>query len=560
MKHKKENAEILLDQMELSDDQAIVDCMTAEIPTFQKNLSAWQLRRKAIAAVAACAVFALTAAAMLMLPMMRNDVPSVPGVQGEALNNSDHQEDSETQNHPLYASLSYRETPVVKMTALAEDKTTLMGEGGGSFDATYLNHLFFRENMLLAFDFEADETVTVVSQKGGINPMAYPDSYYEVADASHTEQLNWIKTYCNMFSWKEEDCVESHTLTNEDAFLMWNTTEAQTYGEDILTFVIRNAKGQITGVGSVLMVKYHPVNDSENFFYDKASIVRWSVLGSVRFDDPAAVTEEAANALLADMNAKADAARAELSFEVADRQERYVLALADAMNTAYTPEQTKEMGGFAMQTSEVCSFYKLEIENLDHSERHFLLFKDGTWKELLPESFWVQTSGVDGLAADFYVYFTDGSSVRLDEEEASHASGVQHYTYLLGSFFPPQELPPEMVSDIHFWNAYDEIMEFLFIDNHIRGPFSGKMTSYDETLHFREYTINTTAGQFKFMVFYDGTWGMIESDTGYTDEVAMTGREITFSDGSSFVLEWQEVERAGQIFTALAPTFKTPTP
>lgn len=555
MKNRKKNCETMIDAVAYFNDGAIADCMMKPIPTVTRRASAWRMSVKVIAAVAACAVFMVTASVMLVMPFMRSDQPSLP-----AVSDTDPEINDVTQNVPNFSSLSYHPASVVELAALAEDKTTLTGEGGGSFDASYLNRLFFRENMLLAFDFEDGETVTVTSQKGGINPMIYPEEYYEVADASHAQQLNWIKTYCNMFSWNEENCVESHTLTNDDAFLMWNTTEAETYGEDILTFVIRNAEGQITGAGSVLMVKYHPITDSENYFYDKASLVRWAVLGSVRFDHPADVTEEAVAAFLDDMNAKAEEAKAALSFDVAGGQEKYVMALADAMNASYTPEQAAQMGGIAMQTSEVCSFYKLEIENLDHSERHFLLFKDGTWKELKPESFWVQTSGVAGLAADFHVYFTDGTSVRLDEEEKSQASGVQHYTYLLDSFFPPQKLPPEKVSDYNFWAAYKEIMEFLFIDNHVRGPFSGKMTPYDETLNFREYVIDTTAGQFKFMVFYDGTWGMIEHDTGYADEAAMTGREITFSNGVSFVLEWQEVERGDQIFTALAPTFKTSNP
>ncbi len=555
MKNRKKNCETVVDAVAYVSDEAIADCMMTPIPTATRRISAMRLRMKVMAAVAACAVFTVTATAMLVMPFMQNHQPTVPPV-----NETFPQVNNGTESGPNYSALSYYETPVVNLTALAEDKTTFTSEGGGSFDASYLNNLFFRENMLLAFDFNADETVTVTSQKGGINPMIYPEGYPMADEATHAAQLDWIKTYCVQFSWKEENRVERHTLTNEDAFIMWNTTEAAVYGEDILTFVIRNTEGQITGAGSVLMVKYHLVNDSDNYFYDKASFVRWSVLGSVRFDHPEVVTDEAVAVLLSEMNAKADEARAELSFEPVGGQERYVVALAHAVNASYTPAQAEQMGAIAMQTSDACSFYKLEIENLDHSERHFLLFKDGTWGELKPESFWVQSSGVAGLAADFYVYFTDGSSMRLDEEEASQESGVMHYTYLLDSFFPPQQLPPEKVSEYNFRVAYGEIMEFLFIDNHVRGNFTGKMTAYDETLNFREYVINTTAGQFRFMVFYDGTWGMIETDTGYTDEEAMTGREITFSNGISFVLEWQDVERAGQTFTALAPTFRTSTP
>ena len=561
MKNKKKNCETLIDALAYMENESIADCMLTEIPEVKYRERLLRPGHRWITVAAACLGLVAMLGAAVTAPMMVRDHGVPPVHSGTpTVNGSSSESDDEHSNQPGYAALSYHNAPVVKLEALAEDKTVLTGEGGGSFDASYLNHLFFRENMLLAFDFEADETVTVTSQKGGISPMSYPEGYPTADETTHAGQLNWIKTYCHMFSWNKENCVAQHTLTREDAFVMWNTTEASVYGEDILTFVIRNAEGQITGAGSVLMVKYHPVNDSGNYFYDKASLVRWAVLGSVRFDHPELATDEAVNTLLAEMNAKADEARATLSFEVAGRQEYYIMALADAMNASYTPEQAEQMGGIAIQTSDACTFYKLEIENFDHSERQFLLFKDGTWGELKPESFWMQSDGVTGLAVDFRVYFTDGRSMRLDEEEASHESGVHHYTYLLDSFFPPQQLPPEKVSDHNFRIAYREIMEFLFIENHVRGPFSGKMTAYQETLQFREYVIDTTAGQFKFMIFYDGTWGMIQSDTGYTDEDAMTGREITFSDGTSFVLGWQEVERAGQMFTALAPTFKSPTP
>ncbi len=578
MKHKKENAEILLEQLAFSDDQAIADCMTAEIPAPRQSLSVWQMRRKVIGAVAACAVFALTAAAVLLLPMMRNDEPSVPGAQGELSADAEHRsdsealqnpvytdtmrpEDSETEKHPVYASLSYRETPVVKLTALAEDKTTLMGESGGSFDASYLNRLFFRENMLLAFDFEPDETVTVTSQKGGINPMIYPDDYYAVSEASHAEQLNWIKTYCNLFSWKEENCVESHILTSDDAFIMWNTTEAETYGEDILTFVIRNTEGQITGAGSVLMVKYHPVANPEDCFYDKASLVRWSVLGSVRFDHPEEVTAEAVDALLSDMNAEVQEVKAALSFDPENAQERYVIALADAMNASYTPEQAKQVRAMTFWTGKGCSFYKVEMEDQYDGERHFLIFADGTWGELKPESYWVQISQPDAVEADYYVYFTDGRSVRLDDAERNDLSAhVVEYFYHFSAYemIPPETL--EQIAEKEFRVAYDSIVNFLFNLMDVDGAFSSYRTEYNEALDFREITFDTEEGQFRFMVFFNGSWGLIETDTGYTDEEAMTGREITFSNGLSFTLEWQEVTRRGKTYTVLAPVYHTVNP
>lgn len=560
MKNRKKNCETMIDAVAHFDDEAIADCMTTPIPTATRKARGWRTGVKVIAAVAACAVFTVTASVMLVMPLMRSDEPSLPTVS-----HTDTEADEGTRNSPTYTSLSYHPASVVELAALAEDKTTLTGEGGGSFDASYLNRLFFRENMLLAFDFEDGETVTVTSQKGGINPMSYPERYPSADEATRAEQLNWIKTYCNKFSWEEENCQECHTLTRDDAFILWNTTAAERYGEDILTFVIRNAEGQITGAGSVLMVKYHPVENSESCFYDKASIVRWSVLGSVRFDDPSAVTEEAVDALLAEMNAKAEDAGAALSFEPENEQERYVMALAAAMNASYTPEQAEQVVSMAFLTGKGCSFYKLEMEDQYDCERHFLIFADGTWGELKPESYWVQISQPDAVDADYYVYFTDGRSLRLDEAEANDLSEhVIDYSYHFSAHEPMQpEIPEqtlEQIAENEFRTAYNDIVNFLFNIMDVDGAFSAKRTEYNEALDFREIVFNTEEGQFRFMVFFNGSWGLIESDTGYTDEAAMTGREITFVNGLSFTLEWQEVTRVGKTYTVLAPVYQTVTP
>lgn len=558
---RKKNSEVLSDAMAYLDDNAIADCMMAEVPAAPRKARTWQLRMKVISAVAACAVFMATAAVMLAMPLMQGDNPVVPPSGGTSNGVTATSPDTQPTG-PSLSSLSYYETPVVKMQALAANKTALSGEGGGSFDASYLNRLFFRENMLLAFDFEVDETVTVMSQKSGINPLIYPERYPSSDKADREEQLAWIKTYCNQFSWEAKNCVESHTLTQNDAFIMWNTTAAETYGEDILTFVIRNAEGQITGAGSVLMVKYHPVENSENCFYDRASIVRWSVLGSVRFDHPEAVTEEAVNDLLSEMNAKADEARAALSFDPENEQERYVMALAAAMNASYTPEQAKQMESMAFLTGNGCSFYKLEVEDKYDCERHFLIFADGTWGELKPESYWVQISQPDAAAADYYVYFTDGRSVRLDDAEANDLSEhVIDYSYHFSAYEAMQpEIPEQTLEEIsknEFRTAYNDIVNFLFNIMDVDGEFTAERTEYNESLDFREITFHTEEGQFRFMVFFNGSWGLIETDTGYTDEEAMTGREITFSSGLSFTLEWQEVTRIGKTYTVLAPVYKT---
>lgn len=560
MKNRKKNCETMIDAVAHFNDEAIADCMMKPIPTATRKASAWRTGVKVIAAVAACAVFMVTASVMLVMPFMRGDQPGQPTVSDTAPDANEV-----TQSLPNYTSLSYYHASVVELAALAEDQTSQTGEGGGSFDASYLNRLFFRENMLLAFDFEADETVTVTSQKGGINPMIYPEGYRAVSEATHAEQLNWIKTYCNKFSWEEENCVVSHTLTKADAFIMWNTTAAEVYGEDILTFVIRNTEGQITGAGSVLMVKYHPVDNSEDCFYDKASLVRWSVLGSVRFDDPSAVTQEAVDALLAEMNAKAEEAKAALSFEPENEQERYVMALAAAMNASYTPEQAEQIVSMTFLTGNGCSFYKLEMEDKYDCERHFLIFADGTWGELKPESYWVQISQPDAVEADYYVYFTDGRSVRLDEAEANDLSEhVIDYAYLFSAHEAMQPEIPEQtleeISENEFRVAYNAIINFLFNLMDVDGEFSASWTEYNEALDFREIVFDTEEGQFRFMVFFGGSWGLIESDTGYTDEAAMTGREITFSNGLSFTLEWQEVTRIGKTYTVLAPVYKTVTP
>ena len=553
MKHQKTNGQRLMDSMNHVGDQHIADCMLCEVPEKAKKITPFVAYRKVFAVAAACMAVVMVLGAMVAVPML-NAQPPVPGEEGSTPTVG-------TQQGVIPGtSLAYHNTPaVVKLQSLASAKT--LTEDGlpdasyeqVTFDTAYLNNLFFRENMLLSFDISEDETMTVTSQMGGINPMTYPEGY--PADADHATQQAWLETYCSLFSWEKDQCKDTHTLTSTDAFLMWNSTEKEMLADDILTFVIRNAEGQITGAGSILVVKYHPVEYTGSFFYDKASLVRWSVLGWVTFDNPAEVTEEATYELLATMNEGAEAAKAELSFEPVSQQERYITALADMANTCYDVAASRKMGYVDFYTATDCSYFKVSIDGYREGlQRQFLLYQDGTWQELMEDSFWVLTDHLTGTKSFFNANFADGTSRHMDEERAIYeAEDAVYYGY---HFWANNVIYMEKAEE-QFEFSLDNIMHFMFVQHGLKGPFSYRVTPQREDHDFREVFFTVAGKEYHFIVFSNGSWGLVYEDSGYADPEALTGRKIVFWTGLVFELEWKDVYKTGveEPVHMLAPTY-----
>lgn len=549
MKHQRKNSEKLMDEMAYLGNDTIADCMRREASQPKSKARLLVNYRKFTAIAAACMAVVMVLGAMMAAPMLMANNTVTPPV-------------GETQPAGTPApntSSSYQPATVVKLQALASPRT-LTQDGAidetydqVTFDTTYLNHIFFRENMVLAFDIQAGESITVTSQKSDINPVTYPEDFPKEADQD--TQLEWLKMYCGQFAWETQKRVTSHTLTEQDSFLMWNNTEKVTMGEDILTYVIRNTEGQITGAGSLLMVKYRPVDYTLNFFYDKASLVRWCELGCVRFDNPAEVSEDSVNELLAQMNQKAEEAKAELSFEPENQQEYYIKALADMVNACYDIKGSKEMGYVDFYTATDCSYFKLSIVNhRDETMRQFLLYADGTWQELMPDSFWVLTDPLMGARALFQANFADGTTRHMDEERAAYDTEDAVY---YGYHFYANNIVWLELANSNFDVAMDSIMYFLFIDGHASGAFSYRVTPQVEDHDFREVFFTVGEETFHFMVFSNGSWGLIYEDSGYADAEALTGRKIVFTNGLVFLLEWQEVEKRGveEPVYMLAPTY-----
>lgn len=552
MKHQRKNAEKLIDEMAYLGDDIITDCMNQEVPSKSLKTNIFVTYRKFMAVAAACLAVVAVVGAIITMPMTNTPKTN---------DTNEHQGVLEQTNPPAapITQISYHPSTVVKLQSLASAKS-LISEGAVdlsydalTFDTTYLNRIFFRENVLLSFDIQEGEQITVTSKQRGINPMIYPEDFPN--DADNATQLEWLKTYCGQFSWSKENRVDRHTLTESDAFLMWNSTEKTPYDQDILTFVIRNANGEITGVGSLLMVKYHPVEDTGSFFYEKASLVRWSVLGSVRFDDPSMVTEDDANTLIANMNQKAEAAQAELSFEPSSTQEKHIMALADLVNTCYNETTGKQMGYVDFYTATDCTYFKLRIvDRTDDSVRQFLLYADGTWQELAKDSFWVLTNPIFGARALFVANFVDGTTRHMDEERAifDNEDAIYYgYHFLANHMVYLEEAQDE------FDVAMDSIMNFLFNQYGLSGPFSYRATPLVENHDFREVFFTVAGTEYHFIVFSGGSWGLIYEDSGYADVDTLTGRKIVFTNGLVFELEWQDIYKAGveEPVHMLAPTY-----
>ena len=258
--------------------------------------------RRWLTATAACLTAVLALGAVLALPLLKPEDPVTPSSSELNTPESDAVEEA----------LFYYDTPLVKLMSLSNEGTDGDTEGDGANvtmqldkDIRIIHNYYFLLNGL-----QEGETVTLTSRnatlvQGDIHQRPGPENTVHISRASievephYYEGAPYMKTLTHVydpasdlepiFIWGYYDLVEDARL-DENVF------------EDYVDFVIRDANGNVTGAGCLYLASKKVMKLEENnpYFYGFA-ISRGKVLGSVRFNDPATVTEEQVETLLTDM-------------------------------------------------------------------------------------------------------------------------------------------------------------------------------------------------------------------------------------------------------------------
>ncbi len=159
--------------------------------------------------------------------------------------------------------------------------------------------------------------------------------------------------------------------------------------EDILSYVTRNADGEITGAGAVYVYRKHLIENEENSYFADTYISRYADLGFVRFDAP--VTEEAAEIQLKELYEAIPEAKAGMNFAPVSEEENYKAGLADLLNTMAfeAPEDHYTTSGFGGGSADDYRTFHIgfvpkdsDVIDAGHADYVFRIYSDGTWKEM----------------------------------------------------------------------------------------------------------------------------------------------------------------------------------
>ena len=162
--------------------------------------------------------------------------------------------------------------------------------------------------------------------------------------------------------------------------------EAINTDKAVISFTIQNAEGQTTGAGTVCVGRRQLLSTEELKTYyiltDRMTVTRATVLGSVRFTDPASVTEEQVNALLEKQKAEAEEAFAAMDYSPVTEYEKRVSTYAEIVSTVLAEDGdiTGSHGG--IDGGADYSFFG--THHADNKDREFILLGDGTWVEINP--------------------------------------------------------------------------------------------------------------------------------------------------------------------------------
>ena len=385
----KNNHDKLTDAFGMLREDTLDVCVTATAAP-RRNRSA--TARRVAVLLAACLTFAMTAALILILPALRSEEPAPtppiadPTVTTPLTDTSTEPDvptlpDTELPTTPGF-NLSFYNAPLVNVQVLSSIMEKEMEE---NVSMSFGEGLFSNEVYIL-FTVEEGETVTVKSHNGKIASANLWDS--GIVHDSWKEKFQFdaakgsINTHFESFGYEV-------TISSNEVFIQWGggnryweeSIIGGTPDEDYADFIVRNADGHITGAGSVYLANRKPLENTASRYYDEVSISRGLVLGSVRFENPAEVTEEQVADYLESLHEDADDVR-ETIFDNPTLFDLLKCAMGDMINTRYADFNTfGSIHGFAGGDRYiVINVFNDDIPDFKSGE--FLLMEDGSWGEI----------------------------------------------------------------------------------------------------------------------------------------------------------------------------------
>lgn len=423
----------LLDALSHTDEQMLQSAAMSMSATPKMSKSAFWGR---VGAIAAGFALVLTIG-VVSLPMLMADTPADTTPQGAVQN-------TQTQVPEQVATPS-----ALQLISLSETQ-----EGGGSPTVSSVADSFWSNGyMLMTFDTKVGETVTVTSYWDGLFERAYPQDGHEMWEGLDPNSIEDRKTYISTLSGFRHAIAhvngEYHlTIDPTETYIMWaqpqivggshrlgslvghhkhlNIMETrfgkgslqyqkaweeyqafidecwgdENYGErilegneNILTYRIKNAEGEIVAVGAMYVYRQYLLDDADNHWYKDLYISRYADLGYVRFETP--MSAEEADSYLADMYATIDDVKAGMDFTPTTEGEFYMSGLADLLNN---PPFERPEGdwyttqGFGHSSADNYCTYHIgfvpkteEVVSASHADYVFRIYDDGTWQDVTDE-------------------------------------------------------------------------------------------------------------------------------------------------------------------------------
>ncbi len=368
-------------------DDTLEEALTA-METNTPAVSKATHTRRWLTATAACLTAVLALGTVLTLPLLKTEDPVTPPSTELSAPELDATEEA----------LFYYDTPLVKLLSLStEDEDEGTTEDGTNVtlqldeDIRMENSEDFRNMNILIFDCLPGETVTIRATTECLgyvdvvyNPHPEHDewlNFYSAismlkhrVDGEHLVSMNRKFTYC-------ESELTFDPATSSVVLYMGYTAPEDQIEEDILRYTVTNEEGQITGAGALYVgSKYlepmtHPVRVRH-----ANTITRAAVLGSVRFTDPATVTEEQVETLLLEFAEAGKDGHNMVDFTPVTRSEITTVAYLEIKQTAFADQEISKNWDFIDSNNDY-SFVGIKPDGAEEY-RVFIIFADCTWAEV----------------------------------------------------------------------------------------------------------------------------------------------------------------------------------
>jgi hypothetical protein len=150
--------------------------------------------------------------------------------------------------------------------------------------------------------------------------------------------------------------------------------------EDVILYTVTNAEGQITGAGGLYVGKKYVDGPNPRTPGRAVTISRAAVLGSVRFIDPASVTEAQVEALLSTYAEKGKNGQSLVDFSPVTHEEINSVAGKEILDSL---SENRRVSGIARGINYYADYSSFAVHVEDSNYKHeFIIFKDGTWAEI----------------------------------------------------------------------------------------------------------------------------------------------------------------------------------